>query len=177
MRELVRPVLNRQCSACESGMVSICCDSASLIIDEEFEVEKCALSLWKATQDVGPAALVLVAVCELDVSVNEWDCIYELASILIPRYVILGGRGDVQVSSGSSFNPRIMWSAGASRHVFSGTNVAPTFSNSSSSKMRSGERSMLTLYPASSSALVVVGVSAERCSSGLPSLRQLLRSL
>lgn len=52
---------------------------------------------------------------------------------------------NLQVSSGSSLSPRMMWSAGASRHENSGTNVAPTFSNSSSSKILSGERSMLTL--------------------------------
>ena len=55
----------------------------------------------------------------------------------------------------------MMLSSRAFRQVFSGTNVAPTFSYSSPSKIRWGLRSTLTLYPASMRAFVVAGVKAD----------------
>lgn len=71
----------------------------------------------------------------------------------------IGKIGAVHVSSGSSLRPIIIWSLGTDGHEPSGTRLAPTAENSSSSKMRSGLRSTLTLKPASSRALVVVGVT------------------
>lgn len=55
----------------------------------------------------------------------------------------------------------MIWSLGTDGHEPSGTRVAPTAENSSSSKIRSGLRSTLTLKPASTKALVVVGVTRE----------------
>lgn len=51
------------------------------------------------------------------------------------------------------------WSLGAEIHEPSGTSVAPTEENSSSSKIRSGLCSTLTLKPASRRAFVVLGVT------------------
>ena len=71
MCELVGPVLNSESGTGESGVVAICCDAATALVDEEFEVEKRALAFWETAEDVGPAALVLVAVRKLDVGVDE----------------------------------------------------------------------------------------------------------
>ena len=66
---------------------------------------------------------------------------------------------DVQSSSSSSFSPMMICSSGAFDQEPSGTRVAPTASNSSSLKILTGLRSTLTVYPASSRALAVLGVT------------------
>ena len=74
-------------------------------------------------------------------------------------------------SSGSSFKPMTIWSVGASTQEPVGTRLAPVPSYSESLKMRNGDRSTLTVYPASTSDLAITGETAERYSSGFVSAR------
>lgn len=75
MCELMSPILNGQSRTCETSVVSVSGDTTATLVGEKFEVEEGAVAFWKAAEDVGPAALVLVAVCKLDVCVDEWDYI------------------------------------------------------------------------------------------------------
>lgn len=73
MCELPCPCLEGECGACESGVVTECCDTATTVIDEEFEIEEGTTAAGEATQYGVPSTLLLVAVCELDVDVLERD--------------------------------------------------------------------------------------------------------
>lgn len=73
MCELMSPVLNGKRCACETGMVSVSGDTTTALVGQEFEVEESAVAFWETAENVRPAALVFVAVRELDVRVDEWD--------------------------------------------------------------------------------------------------------
>lgn len=54
-------------------MVSESSNTAAFIVSEEFEIEEGSSTTWEATKNSLPSSLVLVAVCELDVDMLEWD--------------------------------------------------------------------------------------------------------
>ena len=124
---------------------------------EEFEVVEQPAPSGEAGKRTGPSGLSLVAVAERDVCVVEGDC----DCFRVRFWYQLGCRmREVQSSSGSSFKPMMRCSFGAFTHEPSSISVAPTSENSLSSKMRTGLRSTLIVYPASRRALVVVGVTS-----------------
>jgi hypothetical protein len=68
---LVCPRLDSQGCACEAGMVSEGGDTSAGGVLEEFKVVEGTLTRREAGKNGVPAGLVLVAVCELDVSMFE----------------------------------------------------------------------------------------------------------
>lgn len=73
--ELPSPVLECESGTGEAGVETVGCYAAPRLVDKEFEVEEGAVAGWEAGEDVSPAALVLVAMCKLDVCVDEWNCV------------------------------------------------------------------------------------------------------
>lgn len=71
--ELPGPVLEGESGASETGVEAVGGDAAAALVYEEFEVEERAVAAGEAGEDGFPAALVLVAVGELDVDVLQWD--------------------------------------------------------------------------------------------------------
>lgn len=62
-----------KCERCtsKSSMVSEGSNTTGLVIGEEFEVKEGSAAAGESREDLLPAALLLVAVCELDVNVLE----------------------------------------------------------------------------------------------------------
>ena len=74
MRELPRPGLERERRTGKSSMISEGSDATAFIIREEFEIEEGSTAAREAREDLLPAALLLVAVCKLDMDVLQRDC-------------------------------------------------------------------------------------------------------
>jgi hypothetical protein len=72
---------------CESSVEAECCDSSlGGGVLEEFKVVQRALSLGESTENVGPTALLLVAVGELDVGMRKGVAAVSAMILLSPGY-------------------------------------------------------------------------------------------
>jgi len=71
--ELPGPGQEGESSTGETGVVAERSDTATVLVFEEFKVKECAIALVKTTENSVPAALVLVAMGELDVSVLQGE--------------------------------------------------------------------------------------------------------
>lgn len=73
MCELPCPCL--ECKRCtgKSSMVSESCDTAA-VVGEEFEVKESSATARESREDLLPAGLLLVAMCELNMDMLEGDC-------------------------------------------------------------------------------------------------------
>lgn len=78
--QLPGPVLERKSGAGKASVVSVCGDTAAPLVNKELEVEKSAIAAREAREDGLPSTLRLIAMCELDVYVLQWDYI---ASVLL----------------------------------------------------------------------------------------------
>ena len=170
VRQLPGPVLEGQRAAAEAGRVTEGGHTAARLgVVQELQVQERTATAGESGQDRVPASLLLVAVCELDtfffselvkhsnesttcseysLDVLEGDFVHktgQLSGIPLGVQNMALALCDSQVSSGSSFSPTMMWDLSASRQLPVGTRVAPTVSNSASSKMRTGLFSTLTV--------------------------------
>jgi hypothetical protein len=71
--ELPGPGQESESSASETGVVAKRSNTATVLIFEELEVEESTIALVETTENGVPTALVLVAVCELDVGVLQGE--------------------------------------------------------------------------------------------------------
>jgi hypothetical protein len=71
--ELPCPGQESESSTSETGVVAECSDTATVLIFKELKIEESAIALVKTTENGVPAALVLVAVCELNVGVLQGE--------------------------------------------------------------------------------------------------------
>lgn len=77
MCELPCPCL--ECERCtgKSSVVSEGCDTAALVIGEEFEIEEGSAATRESREDLLPSALLLVAMCELNMDMLERNYNYQ----------------------------------------------------------------------------------------------------
>jgi hypothetical protein len=74
--ELPGPGQESESSTGETGVVTKRSNAATVLVLEELKVEKSAVALIKTTKNGVPATLVLVAVCELNVSVLQGEVLF-----------------------------------------------------------------------------------------------------
>ena len=61
-----------RCGTCKAGMEAKRSHTAARVVVQELEIVKCSTSTMEAGENLGPTALLLVAMRELDVRVWEW---------------------------------------------------------------------------------------------------------
>ena len=163
MRQLVSPSKQSDRGAGIASVISKCCHTLARRIGQKFNIIERATAASESGKVRDPICLLLVAVPELDVSVMQRNWKFGSGISRAHKSVCivekLTQQDHLQSSAESSFKPTMIWSFGALTQEPSGTNVAPTASNSSSSNMRSELLSTFTVYPASSRAFVVDGVT------------------
>jgi len=81
--QLPGPVLKSKSGAGKASVVSVCGDTAASLVNEELEVEKGPVATREAGEDGFPSTLSLIAMCELDVYVLQWDYIASVVLILL----------------------------------------------------------------------------------------------
>lgn len=64
------------CSACKSCVETEGCDSSSVLILQELEIIEKSVTLNETIEDLCPAALLLVAMSELDVRMPDGCLLY-----------------------------------------------------------------------------------------------------
>ena len=74
--EVVCPCLHCDGSTSVACVIAECCYSATCVVGKELEVKEGAAALGEAGEDIFPAGLAFVAVCELDVGVFESDLVF-----------------------------------------------------------------------------------------------------
>ena len=80
MCELPCPCLECKRSTSESSVVSESCDTAAFV-GEEFEVKESSATARESREDLLPAGLLLVAMCELNMDMLEGDCTKSVPAI------------------------------------------------------------------------------------------------
>jgi len=69
------PCLKSEGCTCKACVVSESSNTSTSVVDEEFEIKEGTTAAGEAGEDLFPAALLLIAMCELDVDVLEGNCI------------------------------------------------------------------------------------------------------
>jgi hypothetical protein len=65
--------LDGESSTRKASMVTKRCDTTTTLVNQKLEIKQGAATTWEAGQDLVPSALLLVAMCKLDVNVLEGD--------------------------------------------------------------------------------------------------------